>query len=134
MPNVDKQVELFRTQARACGELGSPMYAELLERAADDLAAGGVTAEVLAGHEDDPGPSALALRLAGSVHRLVLERRAGEVMTPGPRTTATTALASEALGVMNARKITTLFAVDPDAPERPAGILHIHDLLRAGVA
>jgi hypothetical protein len=27
--------------------------------------------------EDDPGPSALALRLLGSVHRLVLERRAG---------------------------------------------------------
>jgi arabinose-5-phosphate isomerase len=64
----------------------------------------------------------------------LLERRVGEVMTAGPRTTATTALASEALGVMNARKITTLFAVDPDAPERPAGILHIHDLLRAGVA
>ena len=35
---------------------------------------------------------------------------------------------------MNARKITTLFAVDPEAPGRPAGILHIHDLLRAGVA
>ena len=79
MPNVEKQVELFRTQARACAELGSPMYAELLERAADDLAAGGVTAEVIAGHEDDSGPSALALRLVGSVHRLVLERRAGEL-------------------------------------------------------
>lgn len=64
----------------------------------------------------------------------LLERRVGEVMTPGPRTIATTALASEALGAMNARKITTLFAVDPDAPGRPAGILHIHDLLRAGVA
>ena len=64
----------------------------------------------------------------------LLERRVGEVMTAGPRTVPTTALASEALGVMNARKITTLFAVDPDAPGRPAGILHIHDLLRAGVA
>ena len=79
MPNVEKQVELFRTQARACAELGSPMYAELLERAADDLAAGGVTAEVIAGHEDDSGPSALALRLVGSMHRLVLEGRAGEL-------------------------------------------------------
>jgi arabinose-5-phosphate isomerase len=55
-------------------------------------------------------------------------------MTPRPRTIATTALASEALGVMNAKQITTLFAIDPDAPGRPAGILHIHDLLRAGVA
>ena len=32
---------------------------------------------MLAGHEDDSGPSALGLRLLGSVHRLVLERRAG---------------------------------------------------------
>jgi arabinose-5-phosphate isomerase len=64
----------------------------------------------------------------------LLERRVGEVMTPRPRTIATTALASEALGVMNAKQITTLFAIDPDAPGRPAGILHIHDLLRAGVA
>ena len=54
-------------------------------------------------------------------------------MTPDPRTIATTALASEALGVMNARKITTLFATDPDGPARPAGILHVHDCLRAGV-
>ncbi len=57
------------------------MYAALLSRAADDLEAGGVTAEVLRGHEDDSGPSALALRLAGSVHRLVLERRAGDLAT-----------------------------------------------------
>jgi arabinose-5-phosphate isomerase len=63
----------------------------------------------------------------------LLARSAGAVMTRGPRTIATTALASEALGVMNAVKITTLFATDPAAPERPAGILHIHDLLRAGV-
>ena len=35
--------------------------------------------------------------------------------------------------VMNAQKITTLFATDPARPERPAGILHIHDCLRAGV-
>lgn len=73
------QVEAFRTQAQACAELGSPMYAALLSRAADDLEAGGVTAAVLRGHEDDPGPSALALRLAGSVHRLVLQGRAPEL-------------------------------------------------------
>jgi hypothetical protein len=55
------------------------MYAALLGRLADDLEQGGVTARVLAGHEDDPGPSALALRLLGSVHRLVLERRADDL-------------------------------------------------------
>lgn len=71
----------FRSQAEACAHLGSPMYGVLLDRVADALAAGGGEAEplarVLAGHEDDPGLSALALRFAGSVHRLVLERRAG---------------------------------------------------------
>jgi arabinose-5-phosphate isomerase len=63
----------------------------------------------------------------------LLERRVGEVMTPRPRTISTGALASEALGLMNAAKITTLFAVDPAAPGVPAGILHVHDCLRAGV-
>ena len=72
-------VEDFRTQATACAELGSPMYAELLDRVTDDLEAGGVTRAVLAGHEGDRGPSALALRLLGSVHRLVLERRAADL-------------------------------------------------------
>jgi hypothetical protein len=72
-------VESFRRQAEACADLGSPMYAALLGRLADDLEQGGVTARVLAGHEDDPGPSALALRLLGSVHRLVLERRADDL-------------------------------------------------------
>ena len=69
----------FRRQAESCAELGSPLYAELLGRLADDIEAGGPTAEILEGHEDDPGRSALSLRLLGSVHRLVLERRAGEL-------------------------------------------------------
>jgi arabinose-5-phosphate isomerase len=63
----------------------------------------------------------------------LLERRVEDVMTRDPRTIATTALASAALGEMNARKITTLFATDPGEPGRPAGILHVHDCLRAGV-
>jgi hypothetical protein len=69
----------LRTQAEACGELGSPMYAELLGALADDAEAGGPTARVLHGHEDDPGPSGLALRLVGSVHRLVLSGAAAEL-------------------------------------------------------
>jgi len=64
----------------------------------------------------------------------LLSRRVGELMTPGPRTIGPDALAAEALHAMNAggRPITTLFVVDPG--HRPVGILHIHDLLRAGVA
>jgi hypothetical protein len=55
------------------------MYGELLVRLADDLDAGGPTATVLRGHESDPGPSGLALRLAGGVHRLVLAGQAPEL-------------------------------------------------------
>ena len=69
-------VRRVRWQAEGCRELGSPLYATLLEHLADDVLAGGPGADVLAGHETDPGPSALALRLMGAVHRLVLERRA----------------------------------------------------------
>jgi hypothetical protein len=72
-------VEQLRSQADACHELGSPLYGHLLERVADDVLAGGPAADVLAGHEGDPGPSALSLRLMGGVHRLVLERRAPEL-------------------------------------------------------
>ncbi|WP_151083071.1 DUF2332 domain-containing protein [Nocardioides cynanchi] len=71
------QAERFREQARGCRNLGSRMYDGLLRRLADDLDAGGPSVAVLSGHEHDPGPSGLALRLLGSVHRLVLERRAG---------------------------------------------------------
>jgi hypothetical protein len=73
------QAGYVREQAAGCLHLGSPMYADLLGRLADDLDQGGPTVAVLGGHEHDAGPSALALRLMGSVHRLVLERRAGEL-------------------------------------------------------
>ncbi len=69
--------ENIRRQALACASLGSPMYAGLLERVADDVDGGGLFAELLADHVDAPGPAATGLRLAGSIHRLVLERRAG---------------------------------------------------------
>ncbi|EDM72605.1 KpsF/GutQ family protein [Roseobacter sp. AzwK-3b] len=62
----------------------------------------------------------------------LMERTAGEVATRGPRTISPDALLSEALGVMNANKISALFAVD-DAG-RLRGLVHIHDALRAGVA
>lgn len=65
-------VATIRQQAEACGQLGSPLYRDLLDRVADDVVADGPAAGVLAGHEDDPGPSGLALRLTGTVHRLVL--------------------------------------------------------------
>ena len=50
-----RPVGAFRRQAQGCAELGSAMYAELLGRLADDIEAGGLTAESLQGHADDPG-------------------------------------------------------------------------------
>ena len=62
----------------------------------------------------------------------LLERRAGEVMTAAPKTVSADTLASATLEILNAAKITALFVVDSD--DRPVGLVHIHDLLRAGVA
>ncbi|NCT13114.1 MAG: KpsF/GutQ family sugar-phosphate isomerase, partial [Rhodobacterales bacterium] len=64
----------------------------------------------------------------------LLDLTAGEVMTPAPRTIGPDALAEEAVAVMNERKITCLFVVDPAGSRHATGILHIHDCLRAGVA
>jgi arabinose-5-phosphate isomerase len=55
-----------------------------------------------------------------------------KVMSGRPKTIRPQALAAEALGLMNAAAITSLFAVDDKG--RPLGILHIHDCLRAGIA
>jgi hypothetical protein len=66
-------------QAGHCDALGSPLYAGLLRHAADDLLAGGPTAAVLDGHLTDPGRSALALRMLGGVHALVLTGHAAEL-------------------------------------------------------
>jgi len=63
----------LRLQSFSCADLGSALYADLLARAAGDTLGGGPTWEVLRGHEGDRAGSALALRLMGGVHRLVLE-------------------------------------------------------------
>lgn len=65
--------ERLQFQGRACAELGSPLYGDLLARAAADCAAGGPTWELLRGHEGDSFGSMPALRLMGAVHRLVLD-------------------------------------------------------------
>lgn len=69
----------LRWQAHACAVLGSPLYADLLQRAADDYRAGGPVAEVLAGRDSLPSGSALALRLMGAAHRLALAGQAPEL-------------------------------------------------------
>ena len=61
----------------------------------------------------------------------LLTKRAHEIMTAAPLTTRSQTLAAEVLGIMNEKRVTSLFIVDDD---KPAGIVHIHDCLRAGVA
>ena len=63
----------------------------------------------------------------------LLDNTAGQVMTPDPTTISPDALAEEAVAIMNARKITSLFVVDPKLPGRAQGLLHIHDCLRVGL-
>ena len=71
--------EQLRRQAVQCRGNGSPLTGALLEGAASDLAAGGVVADLLGRHADEPPGSVPSLRLAGSLHRLVLERKAPEL-------------------------------------------------------
>jgi arabinose-5-phosphate isomerase len=61
----------------------------------------------------------------------LLQAPVDEVMTAEPKTVRPDQLASVALQLLNASKITALIVVEA---ERPVGILHFHDLLRAGVA
>lgn len=74
-----RTARVLRTQARHCAAAGSSLYAGLLGHAADDLLAGGPVAGVLEGHLTDPGRSALALRMLGGVHALVLTGGAAEL-------------------------------------------------------
>ena len=60
----------------------------------------------------------------------LFDRTAGEVMTRGPKSVTPATLAGEALKLMNDSRITVLFVVQDGAP---VGILHVHDVLRAGV-
>jgi hypothetical protein len=72
-PAAEPLSRRLRRQAAWCTELGSPLYASLLESAADDLEMEGPAMDVLSGFEEEEAEAALALRLMGAVHRLVLE-------------------------------------------------------------
>ena len=61
----------------------------------------------------------------------LLQATVDEVMTASPKTVRPDQLATEALELLNSSKITALIVVEA---ARPVGIVHLHDLLRAGVA
>ena len=60
----------------------------------------------------------------------LLKSKTSQVMTNKPKSVTPATLASAALEMMNASRITALFVVDKG---KPAGIVHVHDMLRAGV-
>lgn len=82
-----------------------------------------------------PGGALVGIVTDGDLRRHMsrglLEHPVHDVMTRDPKTVAPSALAAEAIKLMNASKITSLFVVDGG---RPVGIVHVHDLLRMGVA
>jgi arabinose-5-phosphate isomerase len=87
----------------------------------------------LAGVVDDQGLLAGVIS-DGDLRRNLdglMGRTAAQVANRAPVTVAPEMLAAEALRVMNSRKIGALFVVEQG---RPVGIVHLHDLLRAGVA
>src|SRR5690242_1328463 len=61
----------------------------------------------------------------------LLDQRVEDVMTSSPKTVRPDQLISETLEILNSRKVTALFAIED---QRPVGIIHVHDLLRAGAA
>ena len=60
----------------------------------------------------------------------LLQASVRDIMTKKPKTIAPDLLASAALEILNSSRITALFVVDKG---KPVGIIHIHDLLRAGL-
>jgi arabinose-5-phosphate isomerase len=106
--------------------LGTPMSEVLIEMTRKGFGCCGIT---------DPAGRLIGIVTDGDLRRHMssdlLAMPVDEVMTRAPKTARPDQLASEVLELVNRTKITALFAVEDG---RPVGILHVHDLLRAGVA
>jgi arabinose-5-phosphate isomerase len=63
----------------------------------------------------------------------LLDRKASEVMTRNPKWIEKDALAAKAVQRMEEYSITSLFVFNQSADKVPVGIIHLHDLLKAGV-
>ena len=105
----------------------TPMSEALIEISQKGFGVSGVT---------DAEGNLLGIITDGDLRRHMdglLQKQADAVMTKDPTTIAPEALAAEAVAIMNQRKITCLFVVDPAKGHRAEGLLHIHDCLRAGL-
>ena len=61
----------------------------------------------------------------------LLAKKAGDIMTRNPKVISAEALAAEAVAIMEGSSITCLLIIDREG--RPEGVVHLHDLLKAGV-
>lgn len=71
----DKILAHFREQAMFCAKYGSPFTAQLLERCAIDIEAGGPVAALVRSWTTNPRADALSLRIAGALHAAALTGR-----------------------------------------------------------
>jgi arabinose-5-phosphate isomerase len=64
----------------------------------------------------------------------ILNQRASEIMKCGPLRIKSSELAAAALQIMEQRAITSLFVFENDQISTPCGIIHLHDILKSGIA
>jgi arabinose-5-phosphate isomerase len=106
--------------------LGAPMSEALVEMSAKGFGCVGIVRDA---------DELLGIITDGDLRRHMrpdlLDAKVDAVMTRSPITVRPDQLASEAIEIVNSAKITALFVVDDG---RAVGIVHLHDLLRAGVA
>jgi arabinose-5-phosphate isomerase len=107
-----------------------PMQVALIEMSSKRLGVTGVVTEQgeLAGIITDGD-----LRRGLEREKNLLSLTVQDVMTRNPRTIEKEALAAQALQVMEQYSITSLFIVAASGLKKPEGIIHLHDLLKAGM-
>ena len=107
--------------------MDSPMGDVLIEISQKGFGVAGV---------DDGNGNLIGIITDGDLRRHMdglLENSAAQVMTENPTSIAPNALAEEAVAIMNDRKITSLFVIEPEASGQALGLIHIHDCLRVGL-
>src|SRR6185369_6678473 len=106
--------------------LGTPMSEALMEMTSKGFGCVGIV---------DPRGLLVGIVTDGDLRRHMgpdlMSALVDDVMTKNPKTVVRETLASEALEILNSSKVTALLVADAG---KPVGIVHIHDLLRAGVA
>jgi arabinose-5-phosphate isomerase len=105
---------------------GTKMSEAILEMSAKGFGCIGIT--------DDAG-KLVGIITDGDLRRHMrnnlLDAIVDDVMTRKPKTVRPDQLISETLDLLNSLKVTALFAVEAG---KPVGVIHVHDLLRAGAA